>query len=258
MIEIRGLMKKFGRREVLKGIGFSAGAGEPITLLGPNGAGKTTLMRVICGYLAPDAGSVRICGLSYENDRAGILRQLGYMPEQLGYMPENTPLYQEMTVFEYLRFVAGIFKMTERDFAAGVKETAVGLGIEPVLGEKIKNLSKGYRRRAGIVSALLHRPRLAVLDEPTEGLDPNQKIVVRRFLKDYAKDNLVLISTHLLEEAEALKSRVLLLSEGKIRLDAPVEKLRSCSADGTLADAFARLTAGAEENAADERKGKIC
>ena len=251
MIEIRGLMKKFGRREVLKGIGFSAGAGEPITLLGPNGAGKTTLMRVICGYLAPDAGSVRICGLSYENDRAGILRQLGYMPE-------NTPLYQEMTVFEYLRFVAGIFKMTERDFAAGVKETAVGLGIEPVLGEKIKNLSKGYRRRAGIVSALLHRPRLAVLDEPTEGLDPNQKIVVRRFLKDYAKDNLVLISTHLLEEAEALKSRVLLLSEGKIRLDAPVEKLRSCSADGTLADAFARLTAGAEENAADERKVKIC
>lgn len=251
MIEIRGLMKKFGRREVLKGIGFSAGAGEPITLLGPNGAGKTTLMRVICGYLAPDAGSVRICGLSYENDRAGILRQLGYMPE-------NTPLYQEMTVFEYLRFVAGIFKMTERDFAAGVKETAVGLGIEPVLGEKIKNLSKGYRRRAGIVSALLHRPRLAVFDEPTEGLDPNQKIVVRRFLKDYAKDNLVLISTHLLEEAEALKSRVLLLSEGKIRLDAPVEKLRSCSADGTLADAFARLTAGAEENAADERKGKIC
>ena len=251
MIEIRGLMKKFGRREVLKGIGFSAGAGEPITLLGPNGAGKTTLMRVICGYLAPDAGSVRICGLSYENDRAGILRQLGYMPE-------NTPLYQEMTVFEYLRFVAGIFKMTERDFAAGVKETAVGLGIEPVLGEKIKNLSKGYRRRAGIVSALLHRPRLAVLDEPTEGLDPNQKIVVRRFLKDYAKDNLVLISTHLLEEAEALKSRVLLLSEGKIRLDPPVEKLRSCSADGTLADAFARLTAGAEENAADERKGKIC
>lgn len=251
MIEIRGLMKKFGRREVLKGIGFSAGAGEPITLLGPNGAGKTTLMRVICGYLSPDAGSVRICGLSYENDRAGILRQLGYMPE-------NTPLYQEMTVFEYLRFVAGIFKMTERDFAAGVKETAVGLGIEPVLGEKIKNLSKGYRRRAGIVSALLHRPRLAVLDEPTEGLDPNQKIVVRRFLKDYAKDNLVLISTHLLEEAEALKSRVLLLSEGKIRLDAPVEKLRSCSADGTLADAFARLTAGAEENAADERKGKIC
>lgn len=251
MIEIRGLMKKFGRREVLKGIGFSAGAGEPITLLGPNGAGKTTLMRVICGYLAPDAGSVRICGLSYENDRAGILRQLGYMPE-------NTPLYQEMTVFEYLRFVAGIFKMTERDFAAGVKETAVGLGIEPVLGEKIKNLSKGYRRRAGIVSALLHRPRLAVLDEPTEGLDPNQKIVVRRFLKDYAKDNLVLISTHLLEEAEALKSRVLLLSEGKIRLDAPVESLRSCSADGTLADAFARLTASAEENAADERKGKIC
>ena len=251
MIEIRGLMKKFGRREVLKGIGFSAGAGEPITLLGPNGAGKTTLMRVICGYLAPDAGSVRICGLSYENDRAGILRQLGYMPE-------NTPLYQEMTVFEYLRFVAGVFKMTEREFAAGVKETAVGLGIEPVLGEKIKNLPKGYRRRAGIVSALLHRPRLAVLDEPTEGLDPNQKIVVRRFLKDYAKDNLVLISTHLLEEAEALKSRVLLLSEGKIRLDAPVESLRSCSADGTLADAFARLTAGAEENAADERKGKIC
>ena len=252
-IETKDLVKTFagGKTTAVDHLSLTIEKGQTVGLIGADGAGKTTLMRVICGYLAPDAGSVRICGLSYENDRAGILRQLGYMPE-------NTPLYQEMTVFEYLRFVAGVFKMTEREFAAGVKETAVGLGIEPVLGEKIKNLSKGYRRRAGIVSALLHRPRLAVLDEPTEGLDPNQKIVVRRFLKDYAKDNLVLISTHLLEEAEALKSRVLLLSEGKIRLDAPVESLRSCSADGTLADAFARLTAGAEENAADERKGKIC
>ncbi len=248
MIEIRELVKNFGKREVLRKVSFSAGAGEPITLLGPNGAGKTTLMRIICGYMTPDAGSVRICGMSYEHNRVDILRKIGYMPE-------NTPLYQEMTVFEYLRFVAKVFQLTEKEFAVGVQETTDGLGLGSVIGQKIKTLSKGYCRRTGIAAALLHRPLLAVLDEPTEGLDPNQKIAVRRFLKDYAKDHMVLISTHLLEEAETLKSHVLLLADGQIRLDAPVARLRECSADGTLADAFARLTVGASGN---EKEVPIC
>ncbi len=239
MIEIRELSKKFGRRAVLDGVSFAARPGELITLLGPNGAGKTTLMRILCGYLAPDAGSVSVGGLSYENNRIEILRQIGYMPE-------NVPLYPEMTVFEYLRFIAGIFKITAADFDQNLACISDALGIEPVLGQKFQTLSKGYKRRAGIAAAMLHQPRLAVLDEPTEGLDPNQKIAVREFLKQYAKENLVLISTHLLEEAEALKSRVLLLAEGKIRLDGPVGELRACSKDGTLADAFARLTADAK------------
>ncbi len=235
MIEVNGLVKTFGRRQVLKNIAFSARSGELITLLGPNGAGKTTLLRIICGYMAPDAGSVTVDGRAYGSNRLEILRHIGYMPE-------NTPLYPEMTVGEYLRFIGGVFKMRAGDFAESLGQITEELGIKDVLGQKIQTLSKGYKRRAGIASVLIHRPRLAVLDEPTEGLDPNQKIEVRRFLRRYAENNLVLISTHLLEEAEALSSRVLLLSGGRLKLDAPVDDLRKHSADGTLADAFYRLT----------------
>ncbi len=235
MIEVNGLVKTFSRWQVLKNITFSARPGELITLLGPNGAGKTTLLRILCGYMAPDEGNVTVDGQTYGSNRLEILRHIGYMPE-------NTPLYPEMTVGEYLRFIGNVFKMWPEDFSESFGQMAEGLGIKDVLGQKIQTLSKGYRRRVGIASVLLHRPRLAVLDEPTEGLDPNQKIEVRHFLRRYAENNLVLISTHLLEEAEALSSRVLLLSGGRLKLDAPVDDLRKHSTDGTLADAFYRLT----------------
>ena len=243
MLEVQNLVKSFGKRRVLEEVSFVAREGELITLLGPNGAGKTTLMRLICSYLAPDAGTVRINGKSYETSRTDILRNLGYMPE-------NAPLYKELTVFEYLRFIGEIFSLGKKEFARAFEEVCAGLELQPVLGQKIQTLSKGYTRRTGIAAAMLHRPRLLVLDEPTEGLDPNQKTAVRKYLRRCAEKALVLISTHLLEEAEMLNSRVLLLADGTICRDTTVEGLRACSRDGTLADAFHRLTA--EEKTATE------
>ncbi len=244
MIEVCNLEKSFGDRPVLKDISFSARPGELIALLGPNGAGKTTLMRILCGYLPLDAGTVQFDGIYFAAGRQQILKQVGYMPE-------NVPLYSEMTVYEYLRFVAGIYRMKKEDFRCALEETAAGLEIVPVLDQKIHTLSKGYKRRTGLAAAVLHRPRALILDEPTEGLDPNQKIAVRQFLRDYAAKNLIIISTHLLEEAEALATRVLVLAGGQIRCDGSVEDLRRCSDDGTLPSAFYRLT----RETADEGKG---
>ena len=246
MIEAQGLIKNFDRRRVLDGVNFSAQSGELITLLGPNGAGKTTLMRLICGYLAPDAGAVRIDGRSYETSRTEILRKLGYMPE-------NTPLYKELTVFEHLCLVGRVFGLDKKEFSATLEEVCDGLELYPVLGQKIQTLSKGYTRRTGIAVAMIHRPQILILDEPTEGLDPNQKTAVRKYLRRCAEKALVLISTHLLEEAETLDSRVLLLADGKICTDTTVAGLRACSRDGTLADAFHRLTA--EKTIAEENEG---
>ena len=235
MIEVENLEKKFGKIKVLKGVSFSAEAGEPITLLGPNGAGKTTLMRILCGYLTFDGGTVKIDGAEYPLMRNDILRKVGYMPE-------NSPLYTDMTVAEYLHFTARVFNMKSSEFADAFQKTVEGLELASVIHQKTGTLSKGYKRRVGIASVLLHSPKYVILDEPTEGLDPNQKIVVRKYLKKYAENNLVLISTHLLEEAEALNSRILLLSGGKIKYDGNVGKLREYSDDGTLADAFYHLT----------------
>lgn len=235
MIEVKDLVKNFGNLRVLKGVSFSAQEGELITLLGPNGAGKTTLMRILCGYMLPDTGVVQIDEMNFFSQRNQILRRIGYMPE-------NTPLYSEMTVAEYLFFVGKVFAMPQKAFKPALAEVVDGLELTPVLNQKIQTLSKGYRRRAGIASVMLHRPKYVILDEPTEGLDPNQKIAVRRFLKKYADQNMVLISTHLLEEAEALDGRVSVLSEGKLCYDGNVEGMRSFSADGTLSDAFYKLT----------------
>lgn len=235
MIEIQKLIKNFGSLQVLKGVNLSAQKGELITLLGPNGAGKTTLMRIMCGYMFADEGSVLIDGMEFSKQRNQILRLIGYMPE-------NTPLYPEMTVAEYLYFIGKVYAMDKVDFAQSLSEVVRGLELEPVLNQKIQTLSKGYRRRAGIASVLIHRPRYVILDEPTEGLDPNQKIAVRHFLKNYAQENLVLISTHLLEEAEALNGRVAVLSSGVLCYDGNVDGMRSFSSDGTLSDAFFQLT----------------
>ena len=155
-----------------------------------------------------------------------------------------------MLTLVFLRFIGEIFSLGKKEFARAFEEVCAGLELQPVLGQKIQTLSKGYTRRTGIAAAMLHRPRLLVLDEPTEGLDPNQKTAVRKYLRRCAEKALVLISTHLLEEAEMLNSRVLLLADGTICRDTTVEGLRACSRDGTLADAFHRLTA--EEKTATE------
>lgn len=234
MIEVCGLTKSFDTITALRDVSFSAKSGELITLLGPNGAGKTTLMRLICGYLVPDAGNIDIDGKPLASNLQASLAKIGYMPE-------NVPLYPEMTVLEYLQFIGAVFCMKDT-FAVTMHEVISGLEIASVLQQKIQTLSKGYKRRVGLASVILHHPQILILDEPTEGLDPNQKIEVRKFLREYARKNLVLVSTHLLEEAEAMATRVLVLAEGKIRCDSTVEEMKHFSPTQNLSEAFYNLT----------------
>lgn len=242
MIETRNLSKKFGSFTALDDVSFRAESGEVITLLGPNGAGKTTLMRCLCGYWRPDGGSVLIDGADLSGSLIPSLRKIGYMPE-------NAPLYPEMKVFEYLQFVAGVYGLSEREFAQNLRLVRERLELDAVMTQKTGTLSKGFRRRVGIAGVIVHKPSVLVLDEPTEGLDPNQKIALRRFLKEYAANALVLISTHLLEEAEALSSRVLLLNRGRLIKDAPVSALKAEASDGDLSRLFYNLTnSGAADN----------
>lgn len=235
MIEVDNLCKSFGSLNVLKDISFKAKTGEIITLLGPNGAGKTTLMRCICGYLPIDKGSITI-------DNVRINENLVNCLNKIGYMPENTPFYPEMSVLDYMRFVAKIYHMSNDSFVERMEYIKKALSLDDVLGKKMSTLSKGFRRRVGVGAAILHNPQILILDEPTEGLDPNQKITLRKFLKDYAQKALVLISTHLLEEIEALSSRVIILNEGRLIKDTSFSALKKEAPDGELSKLFYQLT----------------
>ena len=235
MIEVSNLSKSFGATEVLRDISFKAKTGEIITLLGPNGAGKTTLMRCICGYLPVDKGSVIIDDLSLTENLVQCLNKIGYMPE-------NTPLYPEMTVWEYMLFVAEIYRMPKDIFNERMEYLQEKLNLDEVMFKKMSTLSKGFRRRVGVGAAILHEPQILILDEPTEGLDPNQKMVLRKFLKDYAKKALVLISTHLLEETEALSSRVIILNNACLIKDTSFAALKKEAPKGELSKLFYQLT----------------
>lgn len=243
MIEIKALTKKFGNFTALDNINFSAESGEIITLLGPNGAGKSTLMKCICGYWKPDVGNVFIDNVNLGENLLSSLKKIGYMPE-------NTPLYGDMKVYEYLQFVAGIFSLSNKEFEQNLKTVVDKLELSAVLKQKISTLSKGFRRRVGVAGVILHKPQILILDEPTEGLDPNQKISLRCFLKEYAKKNnaTVLISTHLLEETEALSSRVLMLCRGRLIKDAMIEQLKREAPNGDLGLLFHNLTSAEIEN----------
>ena len=235
MIEVTNLSKKFGNFTALDNINFKAKKGEIITLLGPNGAGKSTLMRCLCGFYVPDAGRVKIDGVNVDGKQAKVLTKLGYMPE-------NTPLYLEMKVIEYLRFIADVYGLSATKFAQNLDEVVEKLDLKSVLEQKIATLSKGFTRRVGVAAVMLHKPHFLVLDEPTEGLDPNQKIVLRKYLTEYAKEAMVLISTHLLEEAEALSTRVLLLNHGKLIADTTVTEMKRKAPDKNLSELFYNLT----------------
>ena len=235
MIEVTNLSKKFGDFTALDNINFKAKKGEIITLLGPNGAGKSTLMRCLCGFYIPDAGRVKIDGVNVDGKQAKVLTKLGYMPE-------NTPLYSEMKVIEYLRFIADVYGLSATKFAQNLDEVVEKLDLKSVLEQKIATLSKGFTRRVGVAAVMLHKPHFLVLDEPTEGLDPNQKIVLRKYLTEYAKEAMVLISTHLLEEAEALSTRVLLLNHGKLIADTTVTEMKRKAPDKNLSELFYNLT----------------
>lgn len=202
----------------VEAVSCSVGRGEVVGFLGPNGAGKSTTMRMITQYLDPDEGSITFDGTPLAEARESAKRRIGYLPE-------NNPLYGEMLVSEYLDFVGRLRGMAPADQRRGTDEAVQSTATESVYYRPISELSKGYRQRVGLAAAILHRPDLLVLDEPTEGLDPNQRVEIRRLIGDLGKDRTVLLSTHVLTEVEHTCTRLLIINRGKLAADGPVNEL---------------------------------
>lgn len=233
MIEAQGLSKFYGPFAAARDVSFQVQEGELVAFLGPNGAGKSTTMKMLTGYLAPSEGRAFIAGHDMLADRIEGSRHLGYLPE-------NGPLYPEMTPLALLEFFAdarGLSSARKRERIDAVIEIC---DLKTVLYKTINKLSKGFKQRVGMAQALLHEPDVLILDEPTAGLDPNQIREVRRTMRKLGQTKTILLSTHILQEVEAMASRVILINEGRKVYDGPVEGLRERSPD--LDDAFYRLT----------------
>ena len=235
MIEAVHLSKFYGIFTAIRDVTFTVRRGELVAFLGPNGAGKSTTMKILTGYLAPSEGIARIAGHDMNKDRlAGSAR--------LGYLPENGPLYPDMTPMGLLTFFANARGMRP-DYRKERIEAVVDLcQLGSVIQKPIGKLSKGYRQRVGMAQALLHEPDVLILDEPTAGLDPNQIREMRATMRRIAEEKTILLSTHILQEVEAMASRVILVNNGQIVYDGPVSEL---SQDGNLDDAFAKITKAA-------------
>ncbi|MDH5298372.1 MAG: ABC transporter ATP-binding protein, partial [Desulfobulbaceae bacterium] len=223
MIEVNALQKNYGEVEALRSISFSVRPGEIIGLLGPNGAGKTTLMKILTGYLQPSAGSAIVGGLEVmENTRA--------VQRCIGYLPENAPLYPELTVQSYLKMIADLRGIPREEQQCRLSAAVRAVGLEERLARPIGTLSKGYRQRVGLAQAILHQPKLLILDEPTNGLDPTQIVEVRHLIQKLAHQATVLISTHILSEVEATCDRAIILMDGEIKADARLSELSATAA----------------------------
>ncbi len=210
LIEIEGLTKRFGGFTAVDGVTFSVRRGEVVGFLGPNGAGKSTTMRMLAGFLPPDSGAARICG--HDVERAPLAAKAA-----LGFLPEGAPTYPEMGVEALLRFVARVRRCGADSVARAMDLTQ----LREVRLQPVETLSKGFRRRVGLAAALLHDPPALVLDEPTDGLDPNQKHEVRELIRRMAPAKAIVISTHILEEVEAVCTRAIVIARGRVRRDAP-------------------------------------
>ena len=209
MIELRELRKSYGGVEAVHGVSFVAETGSVLGLLGPNGAGKTTIMKVLTGYHFPSSGEALVDGIDVAEDPVAVKRRVGYLPE-------SVPLYQDLTVSEYLDFAADA-RGLEGDTRAQALERAIGAcGLSGVRRKKVEDLSKGYRQRLGLAQAILHDPPILILDEPTTGLDPNQIIEIRELIRSLGQSKTVILSTHILQEVEAICSSVIILNEGRI------------------------------------------
>ena len=222
-IEASDLSKSYGRVLALEKVSFSVDKGEVIGLLGPNGAGKTTLMKILTGYLQPDAGTAVLRGIDVVADPIGVQRRIGYLPE-------NAPLYHDMTVQDYLVMMAELREIAPDKQTSMLSDAIYATGLEEYLTRPIGKLSKGYRQRVGIAQAILHRPELLILDEPTSGLDPTQIVEIRELIKRLAKSATVMLSTHILSEVEMTCERVLVIMRGVLRADARVSELKSANA----------------------------
>jgi len=226
VIRVDGLTKRYGDVEALYDVNFHVAPGEIVGLLGPNGAGKTTTIKVLTGYLHPDEGSVQVDGLD-------VLEQSRMVQSRVGYLPENTPLYPEMSVQSYLKMIADLREVPESMQVELLSKAINATGLQLRLTQPIGQLSKGFRQRVGLAQAILHQPRLLILDEPTIGLDPTQIIEIRNLIKSLSSESTVLFSSHILPEVEAICDRVIILINGQVKADAHLAEL-AATTDATL------------------------
>ena len=232
MIEAQGLSKFFGPFVAVENISFSIPEGQIVAFLGPNGAGKSTTMRVLTGFLAPSEGTASIAGMDMQKARTSA-------SSRLGYLPENGPLYLEMTPFELLRFFGEARGLEEEKLNARLDYLNHQYSLQDVMEKPIGKLSRGFRQRVGLAQALIHDPDVLIMDEPTAGLDPNQIREFRREIQELGKTKTILISTHILQEVDAVADRVLFLNEGKLIFDGTPEELKESD---SLEEPFYRMT----------------
>jgi ABC-2 type transport system ATP-binding protein len=209
MIEIQNLTKKFGANTILDNISFTVKTGEILGFLGPNGAGKTTTMKIITSFWTPTNGTVKIDGIDVMADSLATRKKIGYLPE-------TVPLYDDMRVYEYLKFIGEIRGMVKEDIKPRIKEVVEVCGLSKALRKPIDELSKGFRQRLGLAQAIMHKPDILILDEPTTGLDPNQIVEIRELIKKLGREKTVIFSTHILSEVSATCDRAIIINEGKI------------------------------------------
>jgi ABC-2 type transport system ATP-binding protein len=218
LLVLDGVSKRFGGITAVDQVSFQVDRGQVVGFLGPNGAGKSTTMRMITQFIEPDTGSIKLDGVPLDDAGREAKRRLGYLPE-------NNPLYIEMLVSEYLDFVGRLRELPAAERRSAVDEAVAGTGLEPVFHRPIGELSKGFRQRVGLAAAILHRPDLLILDEPTEGLDPNQRVEIRHLIGNLGRERTVLLSTHVLPEVQFTCSRLLIINQGRIVADGPVDQL---------------------------------
>ncbi|MFL2581592.1 MAG: gliding motility-associated ABC transporter ATP-binding subunit GldA [Flavobacteriales bacterium] len=221
-VSVNQITKIYGKQKVLNTISFEIGAGEVVGFLGPNGAGKSTMMKILTGYITQSEGEVKVCGINVLNNSIESRKKIGYLPE-------NNPLYLDMYVREFLSFIADIHKVKNKKDR--VNEMIELTGLSPEKSKKIRQLSKGYRQRVGLAAALIHDPEVLILDEPTTGLDPNQLKEIRVLIKSIAAKKTIMLSTHIMQEVEAICDRAIIIKKGEIVADNKLEILQNKGAE---------------------------
>ena len=244
-IEVRNITKVFGEQKALDNVSFDINNGEIVGFLGPNGAGKSTLMKIITGYIPATEGEVLINGMNILENPIEIRKRLGYLPEQ-------NPLYFDMYIVEYLEFVAGIYGIKNKK--ARIDEIVSLTGLEPEINKKIGTLSKGYKQRVGLAQAIIHDPEVLILDEPTSGLDPNQIIEIRNLIKNLGKEKTVILSTHIMQEVEAICDRILLIKKGVLLANDKAEDFAHLNSD-SISTLLVELDGELSENDFAQIKG---
>ena len=237
MLEIKNLTKRYGQHTVVDDLSFRCAPGEVLGFLGPNGAGKSTTMKMVTGFVPPSAGRVSVCGLDIDQASLEARRCIGYLPE-------GAPCYPEMTPSSFLEFIADVRGLTSAERKTRLDSVIEALHLGPVLDQSIDTLSKGFKRRVGLAQAILHDPKVLILDEPTDGLDPNQKHEVRELIRSMATNKLIVLSTHILEEVEAVCTRAIIIANGSILADDTPEQLARRSRSHNAV----RLCVGANES----------